>query len=94
MMRTVRVSGSGNRAVLDDATGVLDLFGDPGRREFWAPSDGGYVREIDEAHPGTLGQQVCDRLAHTGTTLYWSPGGRSVADIVRRWIARHEGSRS
>jgi len=44
-------------------------------REFWVPASGGYVREIDDAHPGTLGRQVCRSLHHEGHTLHSSPEG-------------------
>ena len=39
-------------------------------RVFWCPSDGGYVREIDDAHPGTLGKQGSDSLNYVGNMLY------------------------
>jgi hypothetical protein len=52
-------------------------------REFWAPSGGGYVREIDAAHPGTTGRQVCELLEGVGPTLYWGGHGRLI-DVVRR----------
>jgi hypothetical protein len=68
-----------NRAVLTDtATGI--------RREFWAPSDGGYVREISESRPGTLGMQVCDGLVHRGSTLTCGPTG--LLALIRREARR------
>jgi len=39
-------------------------------REFWCPDTGGYVREIDETHPGTLGQQVSRSLNYMGDMLW------------------------
>lgn len=57
-------------------------------RHYWAPSRGGYVRQIDERHPGTLGWQVCDGLAGSGSTLTWSPG-RPLADVIRREARRY-----
>ncbi len=63
-----------------------DDFGRDIVREFWVPSKGGYVREIDVAHPGTLGQQVCNRLSHQGSTL--SATRDSLLDLIRREYRR------
>ena len=59
------------------------LHTDDGNREFWASPSGSYVREIDEQHPGTLGRQVCSRLASMGDTL-WLDEGRQLIDLIRR----------
>jgi hypothetical protein len=41
------------------------------RRAYWVRGDrDGYVHEITDGRPGTLGQQVCDRLSHGGSTLH------------------------
>jgi hypothetical protein len=63
-----------------------DDFGHDTVREFWAPSNGGYVREIDNQHPGTLGVQVCDRLAHSGYTLSARPD--TLERVIRREYRR------
>lgn len=88
----MRLTESGdNRCVLEhDADDWSDPLG-PDRvvREFWAPSDGGYIREITEDRPGTLGYQVCDCLDGLGNTLEWRPGYGSLARVIRReWRAR------
>jgi hypothetical protein len=49
---------------------------------YWAPDFGGYVRDISR-HPGTLGQQVGDGLAHSGNMLMWR-GPRPLVDLIRR----------
>lgn len=51
-------------------------------REFWVPSHGGYVREISEGRPGTLGYQVCDRLSHSGSTLETTE--EALLGLIRR----------
>jgi len=51
--------------------------------ELWTPIAGGYVYEIDEDHPGTLGSQVCDLLGTMGNTLYRSYS-RKLVEIIRR----------
>lgn len=59
-------------------------------RTFWAPLKGGYIREVTDDRPGTLGYQLCDGLAHTGSTLMWFPdrGYPPLIDIIRReWRA-------
>lgn len=52
-------------------------------QEFWTPTGGGCVYEIDDRHPGTLGTQVCDRLSTRGNTLHRS-ANRPLVDIIRR----------
>ena len=63
-----------------------DDFGDTSVREFWVPSDGGYVREVDTQHPGTLGAQVCQRLESRGSTL--SSTRAALLDLIRREYRR------
>ena len=58
-------------------------------REFWAPSDGGYVYEIFEHRPGTSGQQVCDCLRDTGDTLHWD-GSRPLIHMIRAEAKREQ----
>jgi hypothetical protein len=60
---------------------------EPRTREFWVPRLGGYVREIDDTHPGTLGRQVCRGLAHRGDTLYLGEGG-DLLDLIRHEYRR------
>lgn len=54
-------------------------------RRFWAPQSGGYVREVSDGKPGTLGQQVCDGLAHRGNTLHVSDPSQLIALIRQQW---------
>lgn len=37
--------------------------------EFWAPSNGGYIRLESPGRPGTLGQQICQGGGFLGSTL-------------------------
>lgn len=53
------------------------------QRHYWCPDGGGYVREITHSRPGTSGQQVCERLYHSGHTLSWA-GKKPLAVLVRR----------
>lgn len=51
---------------------------------YWAPSDGGYVREVSSGKPGTLGQQVGRDLSHSGAMLEWNPASHgTLADLIR-----------
>lgn len=63
-----------------------DEYGETIIREFWVPSSGGYVREIDAKHPGTSGQQVCRLLADQGSTLESSREG--LLKLIRREYRR------
>lgn len=64
------------------------LTGDRVTREFWAPHGGGYIRDVTH-QPGTLGEQVCARLARRGSTLRWHPEqGLTLADTIRREYRR------
>lgn len=67
----------------NNVTVIRDEDGERIEREYWTPDKGGYVREITETHPGTLGYQVCDMLYHMGHTLH-RPGGVRLAAIIRR----------
>lgn len=49
-------------------------------REFWCADNGGYVYEVDAAHPGTTGQQVSYCLGYTGHML-WSNQYQLVEDV-------------
>lgn len=58
-----------------------DCLGDTVIRQFWVPANGGYVREVDDQHPGTLGQQVCVGLADRGPTL--AAESATLIDVIR-----------
>lgn len=63
---------------------AYDDDGERVSRTFFAPVDGGYVREVD-----SRGQypQVCDKLYSRGSTLRATRAG--LADVIRReWRAR------
>jgi hypothetical protein len=66
-------------------------------RRFWVPPGGGYVREVSEKKPGTLGNQVCARLSNRGPTL-WATRD-TLLDIIRaeyrtrQWMAARERDR-
>ncbi|HUZ75482.1 MAG TPA: hypothetical protein VNE67_17235 [Acetobacteraceae bacterium] len=88
--RSRRTWQSGDTVYLRDES---DL-GEERVRQFWVPPGGGYVRETDDEHPGTLGQQVCDLLSSRGPTLWTSPDGlialirleyRRALSAERRW---------
>lgn len=53
--------------------------------EYWCPMNGGYVRRVDDNHPGTLGWQVCLGLTGSGSTLHISdPDKRPLIDLIRK----------
>lgn len=57
-----------------------DEYGEQRERDFFAPRDGGYVRE-NWGSP----RQVCDRLSGGGATLVWRPDrDATLADLIRR----------
>jgi hypothetical protein len=63
-------------------------LGDKGQeRVFWVPSRGGYIYEVTPSRPGTSGLQVCDRLTHSGSTLYTSTPDR-LLEIIRKQARR------
>ena len=51
-------------------------------RTFTAPAVGGFVREIFD--PMKDGQQVCEKLAHSGVTLLWRPSMGYLSDLIRK----------
>ena len=55
-------------------------------RTFWVPAHGGYVRQITDERPGTLGYQVCERLGSRGATLTATPD--NLAKVIRREYRR------
>lgn len=55
-----------------------DCFGDRVTRTFFCPASGGYIRESVRDYP-----QVCDQLAHSGSTLY-AESGNDLIKIIRR----------
>lgn len=87
-MRTTITSDAGypNRCTIryEDEAGQLV------ERDFFAPAEGGYVRE-DWRNP----RQVCERLQGGGATLVWSPErDGTLASLVRReWRARRAAER-
>jgi len=84
---TVRTDAHGIVVLFSDSPDVLAALGDPGdslRRTYWVPDRAdsySYVREITDDRPGSLGAQVCDRLAATGCTL--SCRRSQLARVVR-----------
>jgi len=70
------ISTAENSAIILGRGGII--------RRFWAPSEGGYVRRVSDSHPGTLGQQVCQRLERSGSTLSWTPSAGPLVDLIRR----------
>ena len=83
-MRTRIQSIDENRVILTCDVERLDpSMGGTISIEYWSPSGGGYVYEIDEQHPGTLGRQVCEFLGSLGSTLHWS-GRQPLVDMIRR----------
>ena len=73
-VRIKRVSENQTQIILPHGGRVLNL---------WAPSLGGYVREVSDSRPGILGQQVSVHLAHSGEMMYL-PKGSDLTDMVRR----------
>lgn len=67
-----------NRCILS-----FEVDGKRVEREYWCPDGGGYVRQISEGRPGTLGRQICDGLSGSGSTLSW-PATRPLAILIRR----------
>lgn len=72
------------------SSGVMPDEGDTRvTREFWAPSGGGYVRELSGGRCGYEGEQVCELLKHRGCTLEYAPGGK-LDKIIRREYRRKQ----
>lgn len=74
-----------NRCVLRRADGV--------EHHYWSPLDGGYVREVTDSRPGTLGAQVCYGLATTGSTLHRGED-ECLATLIRREARSAAGRRN
>ena len=74
-----------NRCVLRRADGV--------EHAYWSPLDGGYVYEVTDARPGTLGAQVCYGLAGSGSTLRRDEGD-CLATLIRREARTAAGRRN
>ena len=74
-----------NKCVLRRADGV--------EHTYWSPLDGGYVYEVTDARPGTLGAQVCYGLAGSGSTLRRDEGD-CLATLIRREARTAAGRRS
>jgi hypothetical protein len=74
-----------NRCVLRRADGV--------EHTYWSPLDGGYVYEVTDARPGTLGAQVCYGLAGSGSTLRCDEGD-CLATLIRREARTAAGRRN
>jgi hypothetical protein len=69
-------SGFPNRCTLRYETDLGDVV----ERDFFAPLEGGYVRE-NWSQP----RQVCERLSSGGATLVWNPKrDATLADLIRR----------
>ena len=82
---TLKADGD-NRVTL-----TLIVDNKPKEINYWAPTNGGYVRDVsDPNRPGTLGHQVCEELTYSGSTLYWD-GKHPLVDMVRR-LARRKGA--
>jgi hypothetical protein len=83
---TIRTSADGRTVSLESAhDDVLAALGeyeaDTIRRVYWVRGDrDGYVHDVTR-QPGTLGQQVCDRLRHTGNCL--STTRATLATVIR-----------
>jgi len=56
------IANGNNQAILTDVESGET-------REYWCPRGGGYVYQVSDDHPGTLGLQVCGGLWLMGSTL-------------------------
>jgi hypothetical protein len=81
-MAKTRIQQDGSEVVL---TGACLYTGEPVERRFWAPPSGGYVREVTNSRPGTLGQQVCAGLTDRGSTLHVSAPEKLLPLIRSEW---------
>jgi hypothetical protein len=61
------------------------MSGERIERRFWAPPSGGYVREVSDSRPGTLGNQVCSGLALRGRTLSVATPDQLLPLIRSEW---------
>lgn len=50
-------------------------------RTYWAPWDGGYIRDTTH-QSGTLGRQISYNSGHT---LYWN-GKSDMKEIIKEWL--------
>jgi hypothetical protein len=50
--------------------------------DYWCPISGGYVCEVTQQCPGTLGRQVCEYLSSRGNTLSLAPN-KKLVDLIR-----------
>lgn len=85
-MRTVFKSLAPNRCTIAHDAEYLFSDGPVVERdtdEYWAPSEGGYVRYVTFAKPGTLGRQVCEGLGYQGNTLRWNPSNGPLVNLIR-----------
>jgi len=87
------MANQSNRAqIRQDGSEVVLTYADPMTgeqivRRFYAPANGGYVRDQS-------GRQVCQGLSHRGNTLVLT-GGNSLISLIRReWqVARRAETR-
>ena len=76
-MRLTTDAGYPNRCTLRYADAYTDVVE---TRDFFAPADGGYVKE-NWSSP----RQVCGNLSGGGATLTWNPKrDAALADLIRR----------
>ena len=68
-------------------TSALSITGERETFTYWVPDRGGYVYRVTPERPGTLGWQVCERLANTGTTLYVA-NGEGLPALIERELRR------
>lgn len=57
--------------------------------EFWAPSNGGYVRLESDGRPGTLGRQICDGGGFMGNTLSCSNRPSDFEAVCKKWYRQY-----
>jgi len=67
------------KKIADNKVQVRFLDGD--WQTYWAPSDGGYIRNTTH-NSGTLGRQITYK---SGSTLYWN-GKSDLAEIIKEWL--------
>ena len=77
------------RVIENGPTECTLRFADGREQHYWCPSGGGYVREVTEHRYGTLGDQVCDQLGRSGSTLRLSDPERwPLVNLIRREARR------
>ena len=78
------MSNQSNRAqICQDGPDVVLTYADPMTgdtivRRFWAPANGGWVRDQS-------GQQICQGLHYRGNTLFLTSGDSLISLIRREW---------